>query len=162
MLSNLRWWAWVVVTLFVVAPSHAERVFTALLTGDQAVPPNVSAAGAVAKLTLSDDESSIRLSFVYEGINANDVTGLHIHDAPPGVVGNSIIDVGSSTSPRLNFTAPVPAGQLDDLLAGEWYLDLHTTAFGAGEIRGSSDEISTPIFRVCPISMAISRTGTPS
>lgn len=135
MLSRHTPWVAVFLMLAFVSPLRAEQVFTALLTGDQEVPPNVSTAGAIAKLTLSDDASTIRLSFVYEGINAADLTGAHIHDAPATVSGPIVVNVGPSASPRINFSAPMPAGQLDDLLAGEWYLNLHTTAFPNGEIR---------------------------
>jgi len=40
--------------------------------------------------------------------------------AGPPVVGNAVL----------------AAGQVNDLLAGLWYLNLHTTTFGGGEIRG--------------------------
>lgn len=115
--------------------ARAEQVFSALLDGSQEVPANGSQAFAYAKLTLSDDAASVRLSFAHTFADG-EITGAHIHDAPIGVDGNIIIDVGGGPSPKLNFSAAVPDGQLDDLLAGEWYLNLHTSAFPGGEIRG--------------------------
>ena len=38
--------------------------------------------------------------------------------------------------PPLNGAAILSAGQVNDLLAGLWYLNLHTDAFPDGEIRG--------------------------
>jgi hypothetical protein len=48
--------------------------------------------------------------------------------AGPPVVGNTVL----------------AAGQVNDLLAGLWYLNLHTTTFGGREIRGQVAIIPEP------------------
>jgi hypothetical protein len=44
---------------------------------------------------------------------------------------------GSLDSP-IKGTATLTAAQSADLLAGKWYVNLHTAANGGGEIRGQA------------------------
>jgi hypothetical protein len=45
--------------------------------------------------------------------------------------------VGSTDSP-IKGSATLTAAQAADLLAGKWYVNLHTAANGGGEIRGQA------------------------
>ena len=51
------------------------------------------------------------------------------------ISGTSSPSIGSST---------ISAGQASDLLAGLWYINIHTTAVAGGEIRGQVTVVPVP------------------
>ncbi len=55
-----------------------------------------------------------------------------------GVNAGVQFDIGAVSglaSPMVG-NATITAQQADDLISGLWYVNIHTTAFGGGEIRG--------------------------
>jgi hypothetical protein len=63
-------------------------------------------------------------------------TLMHFH-GPALPSQNAGVQVGTGVvGPPVIGNAILSAAQEADLLAGLWYLNLHTTAFGGGEIRG--------------------------
>jgi hypothetical protein len=130
--------------------------FTAHLSGDQEVPPaNTSATGQV-KFQVSKDGTT--LSFKLIVANIQNVTMAHIHLAPAGVNGpvvlwlypsgpppqlipgrtDGILSQGIATS--ANLIGLLSGAALEDLVAaihaGNAYVNVHTSQFPAGEIRG--------------------------
>ncbi len=129
-------------------PAEVE-VFTATLSGATEVPSNGSTGTGNATLTLVGGQ----LLFRVDVGNIQDVTRAHIH-GPAGPTTNAGIMVPlyeppAGTTP-LDFTstrtlaqgvAPIPNGvTLDSLVVllgnGNAYVNVHTSAFGPGEIRG--------------------------
>jgi len=109
-------------------------LFTATLTGAQETPPNNSTGAGTATLLLSPDEQTARVSLNFSGLSTVQ-TGAHIHGpAGPGV-----------SAPILS---PLPNGQLSDVVIaltatdvqdlknGLLYINVHTSNFPNGEIRG--------------------------
>ena len=114
--------------------SKPSLIFTATLNGAQEVPPTNSAATGSATLILSPDETSARLSLNFSGLTSIQ-TDAHIHGpAAPGTTAGALF--------------PLPLGQLNDfeikltpqlvtdLKAGLHYINVHTSNFTSGEIRG--------------------------
>lgn len=65
------------------------------------------------------------------------VTNMHFHVGAPGVAGGVDLGVpGPWSSPQTATGIALSAGQETNLLGGLWYLNIHTTEFGGGEIRG--------------------------
>jgi hypothetical protein len=66
-------------------------------------------------------------------------TVAHIHMGAVGVAGNPVFTLEASgpfTSP-INYTSPaLTASQISDLMANLYYVNIHSTAFPNGEIRG--------------------------
>jgi hypothetical protein len=67
-------------------------------------------------------------------------TAAHLHQAS-GVNGTGLVDIiiptGSNTSGNITGTTfPLRQTQVDSLVAGFYYVDLHTVASPGGEIRG--------------------------
>lgn len=63
-------------------------------------------------------------------------TLMHFHGpALPGQNAGVQVNTGVA-GPPVNGAAILSPAQQSDLLAGLWYLNLHTTSFGGGEIRG--------------------------
>jgi len=78
--------------------------------------------------------------------NANDlagsVTAAHFH-GPAAANANAGVQISIGTANPAISSATLSAGQAADLLAGLWYVNIHTTAFGGGEIRGQVSGCTT-------------------
>jgi hypothetical protein len=134
----------------------SELLFVAHLTGDQEVPAVESEASGYAVFCLSADGTSIRFQLSVE--NITDATAAHIHMGAAGTSGDVLVPL--FTGPAFSGSGvlaegtlgleDVPEGMtLEDLfnavLAGETYVNVHTTAHEAGEIRGQimvADDLS--------------------
>ena len=108
-------------------------VFKATLSGAQEVPANASTATGEATLVYDSIAKVFTLSVTHTIPNP---TNGHIHKAPIGVSGGVIFPFASFTSP-ISYTSPVlDATQEADLKGHLYYVNIHTAAFAAGEIRG--------------------------
>ena len=128
-------------------------------TGDNEVPPNTSGAQAQANLKLSADGAS--LSYKLNVANIENVTQAHIHMAPSGangaivawlypsappaqlIPGRSSGTLGEGTLTAASLVGPL-AGRplsalLDAIASGNAYVNVHTSQFPPGEVRGQVD-----------------------
>lgn len=121
--------------------ASAQLLFVAEMDGDQAVPPAASLGDGNLAVTLNAAETSISVSGDFFLLSGN-ATNAHIHGpASPGAPGAVIFTLGFTPTNNTgafitNQTFTVNATQRDQLKAGLWYVDVHTTAFPSGEIRG--------------------------
>jgi len=118
------------------SPARAETIsFKADLKASEAVPPNDSkGTGAV---TATYDTASKKLTWKgnYSGLTGP-ATMAHFHGpAEPGKNAGVAVPITPSTSPFEN-SANLTDAQAADLLAGRWYVNVHTAAHPGGEIRG--------------------------
>jgi len=67
--------------------------------------------------------------------NVAGATVTHIHAGPPGVNGPIAFDLGDPTSP-VEATWNMSPAEMAQLLAGAYYMNIHTSGRPAGEIRG--------------------------
>lgn len=114
--------------------SKPSLLFTATLNGSQETPPNNSTATGAATLLLSPDEKTARLSLTFSGLSSGQ-TAAHIHGpAGPGVSAPPLIDVPLG---QINdFPITLTASQVQNLKNGLLYINVHSSNFTAGEIRG--------------------------
>jgi hypothetical protein len=140
-----------------VAAGSMNGRWHAHATGDNEVPvPTGSQAQAQANFKLSDDGTS--LSYKLNVGNIENVTQAHIHMAPAGsnggivawlypsapplqlIPGRSSGTLGEGTITAANLTGPLAGRPLSELLAaldtGNAYVNVHTTLFPGGEVRG--------------------------
>lgn len=132
------------------------RTFVAQLSGAAEFPPVDTRAGGQATFTLSADGSALTYRIVVHRIE--DVTMAHVHLAPAGSNGpvvawlypdgppanllpgrtDGVLATGVLTTDRL--VGPLVGQPLDALLeamaSGGAYVNVHTSAFPAGEVRG--------------------------
>ena len=114
-------------------PPDPNVTFKATLTGAQEVPANASTATGDAKLTFNTTTKIFTLAVTHTIASP---TNGHIHKAAVGVSGGVIFPFASFTSP-ISYTSPaLDATQEADLNAGLYYVNIHTSAFPNGEIRG--------------------------
>jgi hypothetical protein len=126
-------------------------VFVAHLDGGQETPPNASPGFGTATVTLNDAMDSISVTLDWHDLLAG-ATAAHIHTAPPGVAGPVVfhLALGSgagttdgSIDPSPQVFAITPA-QVADLESGHDYVNVHTSSFPAGEIRGQLALVPEP------------------
>ena len=114
--------------------SKPGTIFYANLTGAQETPPNNSTATGTATVVLSPDETNVTLSLNFSGLSGAQ-TDAHIHSpAPPGTAAAPLF--GLPLAQVSDFRVNVTPAQVQDLKNGLWYVNVHTTTFPNGEIRG--------------------------
>ncbi len=136
---------------------------TAQMAPENEVPPTGIEAGASAQITL---DLKLMGNKAVAGFTLFDVdyrfstsvtlVGLHVHKGPPGVNGPVVISSGLATTTdadgRGNIALKVPmrtsAGLalFDEILRdpGAFYVNLHTSVFPGGAIRGSLERRRLP------------------
>ena len=130
--------------------------FRAHLSGDQEVPANESIAQGQAIFQLSKDGTELSYKLIVA--NIENVRMSHIHLGPAGSNGGVVVWLYPSAPPPIvlpgttngilaegvitqaNLTGTLTGQPLSDLidamLADNAYVNVHTLAFGGGEIRG--------------------------
>jgi hypothetical protein len=114
-------------------PPDPNVTFQATLSGSQEAPANASTATGSATLIFNTNTKIFTLTVTHSITNP---TNGHIHKGAIGVSGGVIFPFASFTSP-ISYTSPaLDATQEADLNANLYYVNIHTAAFAAGEIRG--------------------------
>ncbi|HYD82373.1 MAG TPA: CHRD domain-containing protein [Paucimonas sp.] len=118
-----------------VTPSSAITTLNATLSGAQETPPNTSAATGNASLNVDTAAKTFSVSVATTGVAA---TMAHIHDGAPGVAGPIVFPLTENPPGSGNWSASAALSdaQLNALLAGNYYVNVHSAAFPNGEIRG--------------------------
>jgi hypothetical protein len=121
-------------------PVLAETItFKAALTASNETPANNSKG--TGSITATYDTSSKRLTWKgsYSGLTG-DATMAHFHGpADAGQNAGVAIWISTKGSPfptSFEGNATLTDAQAADLLAGRWYVNIHTAANPGGEIRG--------------------------
>jgi hypothetical protein len=119
------------------------RVFVARLSGSQEVPANASTATGTAVVLLDPSETSALVSLNFSGLSSPQLSvapgGAHIHGpAAPGANAPILFPLSppQPNGPINNFTIALTPAQVDQLKNGLFYVNVHTTNFPGGEIRG--------------------------
>ena len=110
--------------------------FGAKLSGANEVPANASPGSGTLEASLDKRTSVLSWTVTYSGLTGPAKAG-HFHG--PAVAGaNAGVALGftGSVESPVKGSATLTAAQIDDLLAGKWYVNLHTTANPGGELRG--------------------------
>ena len=120
----------------VALPAAAETVaLKADLKASNEVPPNSSTATGTAEATFDTATRSLTWTVTYSGLSGP-AAGAHFHG--PGEAGKNagiVLPFQSPTSP-IKGTQTLTEAQATDLLAGKWYVNVHSAANPGGEIRG--------------------------
>jgi hypothetical protein len=116
-------------------PAKAEIVnLKATLNANSEVPPNSSQG--TGTVTATYDTVSKKLSWrgSYSGLTGP-ATAAHFHSGETGKNGAVAVPIVPNTSP-FEGSATLTDTQAAELLAGKWYVNVHTGVNKGGEIRG--------------------------
>ena len=119
-----------------IAASVAPLVLSARLSGSDEVPPVTGSGAGRVEATLNAQSRVLTWTATYSGLTGA-ASAAHFH-GPAAIGENAAVVVpatGSLASP-MTGTATLTDAQSADLLAGKWYLNVHTAAHPNGEIRG--------------------------
>ena len=133
-------------------------LFTANLNGAQETPPNNSTATGTATLLLSPDEQTALVALNFNGLSSAE-TAAHIHGpAAPGSAGPILFPL-----PNGNFTdflITLSAADVQNLKNGQLYINVHSSNFLNGEIRGQfQDGSSASSFQFNAATSYVSESG---
>ncbi|MGB0930829.1 MAG: CHRD domain-containing protein, partial [Chitinophagales bacterium] len=125
-------------SFLIVEAAHLSSTlqFTARMNGGHEVPPVMTDAEGLGVFTLSEDKSTLDINISVSGLSG-EVTGIHLHEGEAGANGDVVFNLsdainGNRIKTRLtNLTAD----QVATFISGGYYLNVHTDANPAGEIR---------------------------
>ena len=109
---------------------------SATLSPASEVPPTQSGATGTLQAHVNKDTNLLSWTVSYSGLTGP-ATGGHFHG--PAMAGSNagvVVPFSGSLASPINGTATLTAAQMADLMAGKWYVNLHTAANPGGEIRG--------------------------
>lgn len=115
-----------------VVPSVSSR-YKGRLNGAQEVPPTPGPATGTAIAYLHEPEN--RVVYMVNSIGLVNVTAAHFHQGAAGISGPIIVPLNGSNGTYCGVSARLPAAQLTAWKANGCYVNIHTAAFPAGEIR---------------------------
>jgi CHRD domain-containing protein/PEP-CTERM motif-containing protein len=162
----------VIVLMFSAVARADQVVLTATLTGSQEVPPTGSPGIGSALVTLDTVTNLLTVNVSFAGLGSPTIAS-HIHCcAPPGtnaMVATAVptfpgfplgvttgtylmtfdLTVASSYNPAFitahgGTVAGAQAAFIAGLISGQTYLNIHTTQFPGGEIRGQLQAVPEP------------------
>lgn len=122
-------------TIALAGPAFAEK-FKATLDGKAEVPPTTSTAKGAADIDYDPASKKLSWKVTYSGLSGP-ATAAHFHG--PGETGKNAgvaVPIPNIASSPAEGSATLTDAQAADLLAGKYYVNIHTAANPAGEIRG--------------------------
>jgi len=130
----------IIVAAFVAASASAQTTFQAFLTGLGETPVNASPATGFGTVVLNLAQTQITVDENWSGLTAP-ATASHIH-GPGGIGTNAPVlfpfsGVPAATSGAIpEQTFAITPQEVSWLYAGYLYMNVHTSTFPGGEIRG--------------------------
>jgi len=105
------------------------------LKGSSEVPPTDSKGSG--SVTATFDTASKKLSWKgsVSGLTGP-ATAAHFHSGEVGKNGGVAVPIAGADKGAFEGSATLTDAQADDLMAGKWYVNVHTAANKGGEIRG--------------------------
>jgi hypothetical protein len=116
--------------------ASTSTTLTARLSGAGEVPPVITDAAGVLEANLSPGSNVLTWKLSYSGLSGP-ATAAHFHG--PAMAGQNaavVVPIGAPLGSPITGSATLTPGQVADLNAGKWYVNVHTAANPTGEARG--------------------------
>ncbi|MEH2502744.1 hypothetical protein V1290_001555 [Bradyrhizobium sp. AZCC 1578] len=118
------------------AGSASADKMKATLDGKSQVPPNTSTAKGTADIDYDPASKKLSWKLSYSGLSGP-ATAAHFHGpAEAGKNAGVAVAIPNATSSPVEGSATLTDAQAADLVAGKYYVNIHTAANPGGEIRG--------------------------
>jgi hypothetical protein len=122
-------------TVAFAGPAFAEKM-KAALNGKSEVPPNASAGTGTADIDYDAATKKLSWKLTYSGLTGP-ATAAHFHGpAEPAKNAGVAVAIPNATTSPTEGSATLTDAQAADLMAGRYYVNVHTAANPGGEIRG--------------------------
>ncbi len=116
-------------------PAFAEKL-KATLDGKAEVPATTSAGKGAADLDYDAASKKLTWKLTYSGLSGP-ATAAHFHGpAESGKNAGVAVAIPNAASSPVEGSATLTDAQAADLMAGKYYINIHTAANPGGEIRG--------------------------
>lgn len=124
------------------SPSLAETVkFHTVLAASAEVPATTSKGTGEADALLDTASHSLTYDVTFHGFSSA-VTMAHFHGpAAPGTNAGVQIALGNAPKSPIHGTAVLTPEQQQQLVSGEWYVNVHTAKNPKGAIRGQMRQV---------------------
>ena len=119
-----------------VDPAAQVMEFHAIIDGAHARIPTSSLARGIGRFTLNEAHTQLAYEITFDPWVNNEVFS-HIHvDSAANNGQDEIVFDFDNGNPKVGVYSPQPGIELDALLSGHLYVNVHTTTFQRGEIAG--------------------------
>ncbi|MBU6461523.1 MAG: CHRD domain-containing protein [Bradyrhizobium sp.] len=116
-------------------PAFADKM-KATLDGKSENPPNSSAGKGTADVDYDAATKKLTWKLTYSGLSGPPIAA-HFHGpAEPGKNAAIAVAIPNASSSPVEGSATLTDAQAADLMAGKYYINIHTAADPGGEIRG--------------------------
>ena len=116
-------------------PAFADKM-KATLDGKSEVPANTSAATGTADIDFDPASKKLSWKVTYSGLSGP-ATAAHFHGpAEAGKNAGVAVAIPNAGTSPVSGDATLTDAQAADLVAGKYYINIHTAANPGGEIRG--------------------------
>lgn len=120
------------------APMGNNTAISAKLSGANEVPAVSTAGSGMLDASFNKTTSVLTYTVTYSGLSGPVAAG-HFHGpAMAGANAGVALGFSGSMDSPIKGSATLTAAQAADLMAGKWYVNLHTAANKGGEIRGQA------------------------
>jgi hypothetical protein len=125
------------------APKTTFKLNAALNIGQEKPVPKGTKLGASGRFTGTLNGTSLTWRLTFKHLSGP-ATAAHIHIGARKVAGAVVVPLcGPCTSPVTGGPTALTADQVKDLLAGKYYVNVHTAKNPGGEIRGQISKAPT-------------------
>lgn len=119
-----------------IAAQSAAVSLSAKLSAASEVPPGQSAATGSMEGSFDRGTGVLRWKVTHGGLSGP-VTAAHLHGpAMPGENAGVVVPLSGALGSPIEGQARLDTQQATQLLEGKWYVNLHTSMYPGGEIRG--------------------------
>jgi hypothetical protein len=124
------------ITMLACASLARAETFKATLDGKSEVPATTSSGTGTADIDYDPASKKLTWKLSYSGLTGP-ATAAHFHGpAEPGKNAGVAVAIPNAGSSPVEGSATLTDAQAADLEAGRYYVNVHTAANPAGEIRG--------------------------
>lgn len=116
--------------------SSRTTSMTARIAAENEVPPTASTGSGTLTASFDKDTNTLSWTVTYSGLTGP-ATAAHFHG--PAVKGQNagvVVPFTGSLASPIQGSAKLTDAQIGDLMAGKWYVNVHTEKNKGGEIRG--------------------------